>query len=195
MRWSNVPKMFVSLMVALFAAVSAMAINEIAHQQSTDALDDLREAQLVRLRVNQLIRYVLDAETGQRGFLLTASPRYLEPYNLAMVNVGKTLEQLDCGETLQASAHKARRAQLSAADVRHVAEMQFDGHMRKKMRRHAWRSELRQRPRGSGWKRITHPGSTRSTKSSLKKPPMLTPRSPSPCSWRASALPWCPPLA
>lgn len=141
MRWSNVPKMFVSLMVALFAAVALMAINEIAHQQSTDALDDLREAQLVRLRVNQLIRYVLDAETGQRGFLLTASPRYLEPYNLAMVNVGKTLEQLR--EFAVSSKEQSDTiALLSTAVSRKLAEMQLTVNMRKEGKDDAWRFVL-----------------------------------------------------
>ncbi len=141
MRWPNVPKMFLSLMVALFAAMSLMAINEIAHRQSAEALDNLREAQLVRLRVNQIIRYVLDAETGQRGYLLTASPRYLEPYDIAVVNVGKTLQQLR--EFSATSPELSETVNVLAAAVsRKMSEIALTVAMRKEGKDDAWRFVL-----------------------------------------------------
>jgi len=42
----------------------------------------------------RLLSHVLDAETGQRGFLLTGEDRYLEPYNLAIERVPRELTTL-----------------------------------------------------------------------------------------------------
>src|SRR5271154_7392551 len=41
-----------------------------------------------------LLSTVKDAETGQRGFLLTDNERYLEPYNAALVAVTSQLDEL-----------------------------------------------------------------------------------------------------
>lgn len=37
---------------------------------------------------------LLDAETGQRGFLLTQDPAYLQPYDAAQARIGKSLDDL-----------------------------------------------------------------------------------------------------
>lgn len=141
MRWSKIPKSFVSLAVAFFAATSLIVITEVAHHQSTEALDELRQAQLVRLRVNQVIRYVLDAETGQRGYLLTGSPKYLVPYNLALENVGKTLEQLR-EFAVPGSENSDAVAQMATSVTRKLAEMQLTVKMRQEGKDDAWRFVL-----------------------------------------------------
>ena len=41
-----------------------------------------------------LLNHMLDAETGQRGFLLTGRPEYLEPYNAARAKVQGELKEL-----------------------------------------------------------------------------------------------------
>ncbi len=44
--------------------------------------------------LSDLLSYIQDAETGQRGFLLTNSDRYLEPYNMAISAIPRRLEAL-----------------------------------------------------------------------------------------------------
>ncbi|MGI2034211.1 response regulator [Rhizobium panacihumi] len=44
--------------------------------------------------LSDLLSYIQDAETGQRGFLLTNSDRYLEPYNTAINAIPRRLEAL-----------------------------------------------------------------------------------------------------
>jgi signal transduction histidine kinase/CHASE3 domain sensor protein/CheY-like chemotaxis protein len=44
--------------------------------------------------LDELLSTVKDAETGQRGFLLTADEHYLEPYNAALLAVTSQLDQL-----------------------------------------------------------------------------------------------------
>ena len=56
-------------------------------------------ADTIRLRevqnsLNHLTSHVLDAETGQRGFLLTGEERYLEPYNRAIRDIPADLASL-----------------------------------------------------------------------------------------------------
>jgi signal transduction histidine kinase/CheY-like chemotaxis protein/CHASE3 domain sensor protein len=44
--------------------------------------------------LNQLLSGLQDAETGQRGFLLTGNNKYLEPYNAALTTVGQRLDEI-----------------------------------------------------------------------------------------------------
>jgi CHASE3 domain sensor protein len=44
--------------------------------------------------LDDLLATVLDAETGQRGFLMTANERYLEPYNNALTRVAGRLDAI-----------------------------------------------------------------------------------------------------
>lgn len=42
----------------------------------------------------RLLSVLVDAETGQRGFLLTCKDQYLEPYNHAVLEIPRLLELL-----------------------------------------------------------------------------------------------------
>ncbi len=46
----------------------------------------------VLMSLNQLLSTTQDAETGQRGYLLTGNDRYLEPYNLALAATASRLD-------------------------------------------------------------------------------------------------------
>jgi signal transduction histidine kinase len=48
----------------------------------------------VTARLERLASTLTDAETGQRGYVLTRDPRYLEPYHLARVEVNEALDHL-----------------------------------------------------------------------------------------------------
>ena len=48
----------------------------------------------VRLELSSLLSEFKDAETGQRGYLLTGDENYLEPYNSALGSIRSTLGQL-----------------------------------------------------------------------------------------------------
>jgi len=49
---------------------------------------------LVILEFNSLMSSLKDAESGQRGFVITGNPKYLEPYNSALVTVKSHLATL-----------------------------------------------------------------------------------------------------
>jgi len=49
---------------------------------------------LVILEFNRLLSSLKDAESGQRGFIITGNPKYLEPYNSALLTVKSHLATL-----------------------------------------------------------------------------------------------------
>jgi PAS domain S-box-containing protein len=59
-------------------------------------------------RANALLSSLKDAETGQRGFLLTGDDRYLEPYRQATAEISSALEVL---ARMEADRHRADQVQ------------------------------------------------------------------------------------
>jgi signal transduction histidine kinase len=77
----------VVLPLAALTALFALLINESAYRSSTTSLESLGERGTARLRIQAVLRGLIDAETGQRGFLLTGRDDYLAPYTAALVSV------------------------------------------------------------------------------------------------------------
>jgi CheY-like chemotaxis protein/signal transduction histidine kinase/CHASE3 domain sensor protein len=48
----------------------------------------------VIIALDELLSGTQDAETGQRGFLLTNNEKYLEPYNLALISIPSKLDEI-----------------------------------------------------------------------------------------------------
>ena len=68
----------VAIGLAIVFSVLFLAIGSL-HQRSLDA----RRSQQVIATANELQTYVIDLETGARGFALTRDERYLDPWNRA----------------------------------------------------------------------------------------------------------------
>ena len=80
--------------VALLLGLAVMLTNEIGHQRALTVIAN-REALLdARVEVSLLMREVIAAESGQRGYLLTARPEYKEPYTRAAAQVQAQLAKL-----------------------------------------------------------------------------------------------------
>ncbi len=138
MRWLAFPKMALGLTLAALAALALVGINEAGYRQSSGALTDVGEAQRVRLALNLLLQNILDAETGQRGYLLTGEARYREPYDDAVAKVDgqlSTLRQLYAGKPTEA----ARLAELSKHVSRKLAEMEMSVRLRREGNEDAWK--------------------------------------------------------
>jgi len=63
-------------------------------QQNQTWFDQTTEARLARSVVVNLRNALQDAETGQRGYLLTGEERYLEPYNRSVPEVPALLDRV-----------------------------------------------------------------------------------------------------
>ena len=85
------------LIVALAIASAAVMlfISEVSYWRSVDTLDALGEMGSARAAIQGLERHVLDAETAQRGYLLTARAEYLQPYERALTDIDTSFDLLE----------------------------------------------------------------------------------------------------
>lgn len=133
--------MAMSLPMALLAALVLVGINETGHMRSQDAVTQMAGGQVTRSALNTLMQSMLDAETGQRGYLLTGDETYLQPYDKAVSNVQSnldTLRQLFLGspEDLQEFAWLSRQVS------RKLAEMELSLRLRRQGNEDAWKFVL-----------------------------------------------------
>jgi signal transduction histidine kinase len=82
------------LALAALAVALLVGISELGHWRSTAALTQLQATEAARGQVERLLRRMIDAETGQRGYLLTANRDYLDPYGRAADDVVDALAAL-----------------------------------------------------------------------------------------------------
>ncbi len=138
MRWLAFPKMALGLTLAALAACALVGINEVGFRQSNRALAEIGQAQQVRLVLNGLMQTILDAETGQRGYLLTGDERYREPYDAAAKQIDGQLAML---RTLYTDhpVELARLSLLASHVSRKQAEMDMSVRLRKSGAEDAWK--------------------------------------------------------
>lgn len=137
----RLPRMAISLPLAVMAVVGLILINEASYRSSSDAVADMQEAQLTQSALNDLKQTILDAETGQRGYLLTGDERYLEPYNNAINQVNQQLDTLRQIFT----PYKDQLAEfgiMSRHISRKLAELDLSVRMRRENKEEAWRFVL-----------------------------------------------------
>ncbi len=84
----------VAFPLAALAALAMLAISEASYQDATSSLDRLGEGATARAKLNDLVKFLLDAETGQRGYLLTERREYLRPYEQAQKETRSVLAWL-----------------------------------------------------------------------------------------------------
>lgn len=88
-----------SILNSFFAATFLLLIlNCVLLVQSLNSListeDVLRHTFEVRLKVDEVFSMIKDAETGQRGFVITGQESYLEPYNTAISQIDTSIDEL-----------------------------------------------------------------------------------------------------
>jgi signal transduction histidine kinase len=90
--------------LALLAGVAMLFISEGSYWQSVNTLDRLVAVTEARASILDLRKNILDAETGQQGFLLTGRVEYLTPYHNALAPINRLLTVLDAHYGRQANA-------------------------------------------------------------------------------------------
>src|SRR5262252_4614100 len=81
--------------VAVALAILVLTINEIGYyslNKTTDARDQALDARVI---VDQLRRKVIDAESAQRGYLLTQRPNYKPDYEKTVRDLKASIAQID----------------------------------------------------------------------------------------------------
>ncbi len=81
--------------LAFLAALAMVFISEGAYWRSVSTLDELGTVATARFNILGLERGMLDAETGQRGYLLTGRTVYLPPYEAAITRVSEAFGVLE----------------------------------------------------------------------------------------------------
>jgi signal transduction histidine kinase len=64
----------------------------VSFQQQTKFIEETH--QLI-LSLQNLLTLIIDAETGQRGFIITGDDKYLEPYELSLSSLNSTISRID----------------------------------------------------------------------------------------------------
>ena len=124
--------------MALLAAMVLVGINETGHMRSQDAVEQLAQGLTTRSDVNKLLQSMLDAETGQRGYLLTGNETYLEPYDKAVATVQTNLDSLRM-QFMASPEDMQEFALLSRQISRKLAEMELSLRLRRQGNEDAWK--------------------------------------------------------
>ena len=78
-----------ALAAALFVGIGALAISRIVDLGAANAA--VEHTLLVRAEAETMLSLLKDAETGQRGFVITGKQEYTEPYNTAALELPKRI--------------------------------------------------------------------------------------------------------
>jgi signal transduction histidine kinase/DNA-binding response OmpR family regulator/CHASE3 domain sensor protein len=81
------PRTFWGFVAATFAVLIIAYLSYRSLESRTGGADRMTETLEVTQHLESLLSALKDAETGQRGYLLTGSERYLDPYEAASVSV------------------------------------------------------------------------------------------------------------
>jgi signal transduction histidine kinase len=131
----------VGLLMAALATALVVFMNEVSYRNTVASVRDMEQAENTRSALSELLQAMLDAETGQRGYLLTGNKAYLEPYDETLKTITRQLDQLRI-------TFSPFQDQLSDFTVmsRHVsrkmAEMDLSIKMRDAGQEDAWRFVL-----------------------------------------------------
>ncbi len=90
--------------LACLAVAAMLGISETSYWRSASTLTDLAEVGAARTSVQNLAQSMLDAETGQRGYLITNRKEYLQPYDRALRTIAESFRFLDHYYSLDASS-------------------------------------------------------------------------------------------
>src|SRR5436190_8380217 len=127
--------------LAALAAVAMLFISETAYFQSTRAMGALGTMATARNQLMNLSRRIVDAETGQRGYLLTGRREYLDPYRDASDDIDHALKWLH-GYYAKTPA-QAQAMQRLATLVQHkLSELEATMKLYDEGKSEAWRTVL-----------------------------------------------------
>jgi signal transduction histidine kinase len=72
------------LVLGVVVSLAILAFAELGYRRLESANRTMSGALALQSAVNEVLAQVVNAETGQRGFLLTGDPKYLQPYRDAL---------------------------------------------------------------------------------------------------------------
>ncbi len=127
--------------LAALAALGMFIISETSYQSASANFDALGTQGLARTTIQTLWRSLTDAETGQRGYLLTDRKEYLKPYETALVRVANSLDWLNQYYSTEPQT-QALMIQVKQAADNKLAELAETMRLNAEGKDQAWRDLL-----------------------------------------------------
>ena len=131
----------VAFPLAALAALAMFVIGELSYQDATASLDSLGDRGVARNNLNVVAQSLLDAETGQRGYLLTSRAEYLAPYRDAQQGLRKAIDWLEKYYATDPRTNMLVR-QLAAACDEKMSELATSIELHDRGSERAWRDLL-----------------------------------------------------
>ena len=75
--------------------VVTLAVLVVSRQNTIETYQKIDYVRTIILDSNKLLKNLLDAETGTRGYIISRNPKFLEPYNQAQVRLPSIFNRLD----------------------------------------------------------------------------------------------------
>lgn len=122
---------------ALLAILVLNAYLEISHTKQMQKSAALTlEGSTIQSNISGILQDLTNMETGQRGYLLTGNPSYLQPYADAKVTIGADLARLRGRLANRAADERAMESQLESLTNSKQDEMERSINFRQKGYRH-----------------------------------------------------------
>jgi len=127
--------------LAALVALAMFLISESSYQQASATFDSLGQQGTARSNIQILWRSLTDAETGQRGYLLTDRAEYLKPYVDAQHRVAETLAWLNDYYRSDIGTESLMQ-QVTAASQKKLSELALTIKLHDEAKDESWRSLL-----------------------------------------------------
>jgi CHASE3 domain sensor protein len=122
---------------ALLALMAWNAYLSVSHLKQTQKIAALTlESSIIQADISRVLKDLTDMETGQRGYLLTADPSYLQPYDDAKVRIGTDIAALRAGLANRSERERSLESQLESLAKSKQAEMERSISLRQQGYRH-----------------------------------------------------------
>src|ERR1700716_3706426 len=124
----------VPALLAFMAWNAYLAVTHLNRMQKVAALT--LESSAIQADLSGVLKDLTDMETGQRGYLLTEDPTYLQPYTDAKGRIGTDFAGLRLGLANRAERERSLESQLESLATSKQAEMERSISLREQGYRH-----------------------------------------------------------
>ncbi len=123
-----------ALLLALIAWNGYVALGHVNHTQKIAALT--LQSSMIQATISGVQNDLLNMETGQRGYLLTGNPSYLQPYSAAKDKIAADFAGLRAGLANRGESERSLESQLESMANSKQAEMEHTITLRQRGYRH-----------------------------------------------------------
>ena len=122
------------VLLAFMAWNAYLAVNHLKQMQHIAART--LESSTIQANISSVLQDFTDMETGQRGYLLTGDPSYLQPYTEAKARIGTDFAGLRAGLANRGESERSQESQLESLASSKQAEMERSITLRQQGYRH-----------------------------------------------------------